>query len=406
MKLVYVVYDDLAHPCNLGVKEKVLGQARAFRELGFSVTVVAREGIGTGIYVVKDGEAVQRWAPLPAAFRRLRGVLARVAHMRELLRFAKNAEPEAVYVRWTLADPSFVTLLRDLKKTGCVVALDVPTYPYRLEASDARGRIALQVDRLFNWLIPRFVDLVVSPSDRGRLFGIASLRVGNGVDLRRIPLAPAKRCGPVRMVGVSNLTFWQGYDRVLAGLRVYYSARRPVGAEVRFDVVGDGPERARLEMLVRRYNLTPYVRFHGARAALDLDQLYGQSCVGIGALARHRVGLPSAYPLKHREYCARGIPFVYAGSDPDFDEGFPYCLRLESSEEPIVIESVVDFFRRVTLDPRYPMKMREYAESRLSWEARLAPVAAEIMSRRRRVKLVPPDKIHVSRRVTGGIGVQ
>jgi len=91
----------------------------------------------------------------------------------------------------------------------------------------------------------------------------------------------------------------------------------------------------------------------------------------VGSLGIHRIGLKEASILKAREYCARGIPFIYGIADPDFPADFPYILHLPADESPIDIEQVITFADRVLADPDHPQKMHRYAEEHLDWSVKM-----------------------------------
>ena len=60
-------------------------------------------------------------------------------------------------------------------------------------------------------------------------------------------------------------------------------------------------------------------------------------------------------------------------NDPDFPKEFPFALLADSTDAPVDMGSVREFFAgldRSDLEAR----MRDYAESKLSWRAKLSPV--------------------------------
>jgi len=81
--------------------------------------------------------------------------------------------------------------------------------------------------------------------------------------------------------------------------------------------------------------------------------------------------------VKVREYCARGIPFIIASTDPDFPDDFPYMMRVPANDEPIDIQKVIVFYERIS-STNYVDEMRKYAEQNLSWERKLSPLIDEI----------------------------
>jgi glycosyltransferase involved in cell wall biosynthesis len=129
--------------------------------------------------------------------------------------------------------------------------------------------------------------------------------VENGVDLAtwgagrpgssRGPDAPA---GRLRLVFMGRLIPLKMVDLTLEAVR----AAREGGAKVTFDVMGDGPERPRLERLAQDWGLEGTVRFHGflpqaacARRMTEADALILASvreCGGAVVLEAMAAGLP------------------------------------------------------------------------------------------------------------------
>jgi len=113
------------------------------------------------------------------------------------------------------------------------------------------------------------------------------------------------------------------------------------------------------------------VLFHGFKTDKELDKLFDKCHIAVGSLGIHRLNLKHGSVLKVREYCARGIPFIYSAIDPDFPESFPYRLKVPANENPIEIPSVVEFAGKVLLDQEHSEKMRRHAEENLDWSIKM-----------------------------------
>ena len=72
-------------------------------------------------------------------------------------------------------------------------------------------------------------------------------------------------------------------------------------------------------------------------------------------------------PLKNQEYCARGISFICAGNDSNFQSNFSYKLELTSDESPIDLEQVIDFAVKVYTNKKHNIEMRKYAFKNIDW---------------------------------------
>ena len=138
-----------------------------------------------------------------------------------------------------------------------------------------------------------------------------------------------------------------------------------------FHVVGDGAERPFLEERVKELHLEKSVIFHGVKTGKELDELFDKCHIAAGSLGLHRIGVSEGSILKVREYCARGIPFIYGAMDSDFNEKFPYILRVPADESPIDLNAVFSFADRAFSDTEHSVKMREYAKENLDWSIKM-----------------------------------
>ena len=192
------------------------------------------------------------------------------------------------------------------------------------------------------------------------------------------------------MIGVAEVHYWHGFDRLVRGLAAYYDRGRSY--KVYFHIVGElTGERERKEILplIREHGLEPYVILHGARHGLELDELFEHADFGIGSLGRHRSGITHIKTLKNREYAARGLAFAYSETDEDFDDK-AYVMKIPADETAVDIDGIVAFCRSL------PMTGREIRDSigNLSWKCQMQKVLCEVVPCTKTPALpVPPQNI-------------
>lgn len=270
------------------------------------------------------------------------------------------------------ANPAVIRWYDRLRRLGVRILMEIPTWPYDAEfaRSPLSRKLKLRIDRLFRTGMARRIDGIVTFSDAETIFGRPTLRISNGIDFGSVPL---KRGGhdvscEVRLLGVANLHFWHGYDRVIEGLARYYASapRR----RVLFDIAGEGPAAAEYAAAIRRHGLTEVVRLCGPLWGEGLDEAFDRADMGIASLGRHRNGIERIKTLKNREYAARGIPFVYSETDDDFD-AMPYVLKAPADDTPLDILALLRFLDNVELTPG---AIRATVEQTLSWDAQMARV--------------------------------
>lgn len=187
---------------------------------------------------------------------------------------------------------------------------------------------------------------------------------GNGIDIRKITTKnkPISLNKELHILVVAIIAKWHGIDRFIRGMHEYSGDNTII-----LHIVGDGPELQNLKSLTSELHLESHVIFHGYKSGADLDAMFAQCHIAIGGLADFRRGLKEVSLLKNREYCARGIPFVLAAKDIDFPDEWAYTLHVPATEDPINMEQIITFAKRVMSNQNHSQEMRKYAEQHLDW---------------------------------------
>ncbi len=197
---------------------------------------------------------------------------------------------------------------------------------------------------------------------------IPNLIMGNGFDVQSVVMREVPQyCGDnLQILCVANVHRGHGLDRLLHGIADYTGS-----TNVTLHIAGQGAENDNLLHLAKDLGITESVIFHGFVKGKPLDVLFNECHVGIGTLGLHRNGMREGSILKAREYCSRGLPFLYDAIDLDFPPDFPYILHVPADESPIDIEQILAFAKRVCADLGHPEKMRRYAEEHLDWSVKM-----------------------------------
>ena len=295
---------------------------------------------------------------------------------------------EFVYARcFQNANPWLISLFKKIKKAGIRAVTEVPTYPYDSEffLSDWSQRVSFHIDRLFRNRLYRYMDAMVTFSDATEIFGQRTIRISNGVDFDSIPLheppSYSEKSAPLHLIGVAEVHYWHGFDRLIEGLGRYYQAGT-AGRDVYFHIVGGVHPNDRyrgsafhpaFQQLMEKYNIADKVIFHDTLFGEQLTQVFNQCQFAVGSLGRHRSGITVIKTLKNREYATRGIPFIYSEQDSDFDDK-PFVLKAPADDTPIDIQKIVDFVERHHV---LPSDIRQ-SVAHLQWRNQMAQVIKEL----------------------------
>lgn len=348
MKILFLIFYGFQE--YNGISKKIRYQIDALREYGMDVRACHYE-------VMDDGS--RKWMIDGQVLANLgTGITAKIKKrlsFTPIVQYVRKEKIQCVYIRsYHNANPFTIYFVRTLKKQGVKTLLEIPTYPYDQEYSSCKEKVQLYTDRIFRHAFCKYIDAIVTFSNDKKIFGRPTICLSNGIDFNHIPLRKSLNDTnkELHLIGVAEIHFWHGFDRLLKGLGEYYSHNPDY--KVYFHLLGKMSgkrEEKEIESPIRHYNLQPFVKLYGAKHGEELDILFNQADFAIGSLARHRSGIYHIKTLKNREYAARGFGFVYSETDDDFDH-MPYVLKVPADESPIDICQLIDFCKHQSMTPQ------------------------------------------------------
>ncbi|MBR2035717.1 MAG: glycosyltransferase family 1 protein, partial [Prevotella sp.] len=324
MKVLFLIYHGFSEVS--GISKKIHYQVKGLRENGYEVHLCYYDFSSEGHrcrYI--NGKVIKDYGT------------GRMAAIRQRLdydciyKYCIDNGIQFVYARsFQNANPVLISFFRKLRKAGIRSVTEIPTYPYDGEFSGfpLLTRLGLLVDKMFRNSLSSNIDAIVTFSAAKRIFGQRTINISNGVDFDSIPIhAFTNTDDAIHLVGVAEVHYWHGYDRMVAGLGEYYK-KNPDGKKVYFHIVGgiwsgnlvDSKNAPGIQTLIDKYDIADYVIMHGQLFGEKLDEVFNKSIFAVGSLGRHRSGITEIKTLKNREYATRGIPFIYSETDSDFDD--------------------------------------------------------------------------------------
>lgn len=372
MKALFVVFHGFS--AHSGISKKIAAQCSGLTAAGVPTELCYQDITQEGMHLrMVDDKPIRNFGS---------GTRAKIAKricFSEIADYIRREGIGMLYIRYDHnASPILLRFLKQARRAGAKIALEIPTYPYDREFAQLplSYRIKFYIERLFRRRMAHSVDRIVTFSDDERIFGCPTIRISNGIDFDTMPLkAPRKETAQeLHLLAVANIHTWHGFDRVIEGLRAYYATPRE--RIVRLHIVGDGMEELieSYRRMIEAYGLGDYIDLKGALSGEALDTQFAWCDMGIASLGRHRSGITHLKSLKNREYAARGIPFVYSETDDDF-ETMPYVLKAPADETPLNIEALTGFYDRLSLTPQ---QIRDTIAGTLSWKRQMGIVAEQI----------------------------
>ena len=346
MKILFLIYHGFSDAS--GISKKIQNQINGLRQIGHKVDVCQYTVLENGHRVrMINEEIIQDYG------------LGRFAAIKKRLDYSgikdylKSHIYDIVYVRsFHNANPFTINLFETIKKNGSKIAYEIPTYPYDKEYQkfSFRNIIGLEIDKIFRKRLVSFSDAVVTFSDHKTIFGKRTISISNGIDFESIPLHSRVKSSDniINLLGVAEVHYWHGYDRVIAGLGEYY--KKECSKEIYFHIVGgvansdmNGSKYSKgFAEIISEYGIQDKVIFHGQLYGKELDEIFNNADFCIGSLGRHRSGVYNMKSIKNREYAARGIPFIYSETDTDFEDKY-FTIKAPADDSPISIDIIINF---------------------------------------------------------------
>lgn len=378
MKVLFLVYHGFSEVS--GISKKIHYQVKGLRENGYEVHLCYYDFAENGHrcrYI--NGKVLKDYG---------KGRLAAIRQRLDydcIYDYCISNGIAMVYARsFQNANPVLIRFFRKLRTAGIRCVTEIPTYPYDGEFSGfpLLTRLGLLIDKTFRNSLSRQMNAIVTFSDAKEIFGQKTINISNGVDFDSIPLHSYNKVNEdIHIVGVAEVHYWHGYDRLVAGLGEYYK-NNSNSRKVFFHIVGgiwpgnlvDSKNAPGIQTLIDKYDISKYVILHGQLFGKELDGVFNNCTFAVGSLGRHRSGITEIKTLKNREYATRGIPFIYSEKDSDFEDKV-YVLKAPADESPIDINSILRFLDGFNMSP---MEIRKTVEH-LTWKIQMENVVKEAM---------------------------
>ena len=144
-------------------------------------------------------------------------------------------------------------------------------------------------------------------------------------------------------------------------MRDYYDKKSPSDKDIYLTLIGESDELERIKLSEDYLAVKQYINAPGAKYGNDLDNEYDHADIAVSSLGMHRIGLSEGSTLKTREYCAKGIPFVYGYKEKGIDESFPFALRVPATDDMLDMKAILSFYEGIK-DLNYIDEMRTFSK--------------------------------------------
>lgn len=341
----YVItrYVDNNKNTNLGINKKIYAQMNEMQKNNLNIKLLERI--------------------LPSS--KIKKILYRIPLCNPYPRYFQDLtfyDIDFLYIRYVYSDSAFINFLKRVKKENpfIKIILEIPTYPYEKELDKNRfNYIIIKRDAFYRKKLKYYVDRIVTFSQDEFIFEIPTIQSHNGIDITAVQPRKLHLLGDtIHFIGVANLAYWHGYDRLIKSLFKYY--KKKDAKNIIFHIIGPIYSEAvqYCETLVKQYDLADHVIFHGELHGADLDAIYDIADIGVESLGAHRKSVNISSSLKSREFIAKSLPFLASTKIDILPDDFPYYIRLSNNEDDIDIESIIEFANKYLTDTTSLAKMQ------------------------------------------------
>lgn len=349
----------------VGITQKIKNQIRTVRSFGYNVHYCGYITNGVAIFNNEDKiEYVKKYSFLPPKIfnyiKRFLLILFVIDHIDNKRKY------DYAYLRWVGFDYFFLKMLKCLKGCGSINIVELHAWSSTIHITNIKMLYTVLSDKINLKQAIKYIDEFATISNDCNIKNANIVKIENGINTDNIKPRKWKYIeGKLRLCAVAIERDYHGYDRLIKGLYIYYNEFN-VQVDVTISFVGI--YSLETQKLVKKLNLENKVKFLGPKTGEELNKIYANSDLGIGALAHNRVGMYSGSSLKTKEYCANGLPFVYGWQEMSFDDNYPYALHYVMDESPININCLIFFFNGIKNDKNMIGNMQKYAIKNFSWK--------------------------------------
>lgn len=353
--MLYICYQNIFAPTFIGVRKKIMAQCRVFEKEFGKIFYTAYAG--QILYLLLEGNVLEK--EIAISKKQCNDIL---------IKWLSKYKIKRTYIRYNRSDLWFVEFLKRQKELNIKTVLEFQTYPY-----DGEENGISIVDRYYREQLHNYLDCCTTYANYKTVFDIPCIPLKNGVDINEQKEKQYRnKDGRIILLAVASFSKWHGYERIIQGMHDYYAngGRR----NIIFNIVGVGNQLGYYKRLIDDFQICDHVIFRGKLSGELLDAIYDNSDIAIGSLGFYKLGLESGAPIKLREYCARGIPFVYGYDDISFGKDDYFAYQVSNDAAPVDIGKIIDFYEAVYNGKDFIKDMRQHTAKYLTWDIIMQPV--------------------------------
>lgn len=267
----------------------------------------------------------------------------RLARLLDIANFIVDKRINYIYIRYMLALPHLILLLRKVRKVVDKIAIEVPDYPYKYKLLKRNEYVLYLIDSLFSCNLKSYIDRVFVCSNDKMVLGIKSTQLFNGTNINDYNLRSiTNNSEAINVLSISTMGVGTAVDRFLKGLAIYNKLK--FKKTIILHLVGDGISFPYYKRIIAEEKLENNVKVYGYMHGTDSTKVFNYCDIGLGVLGCHRVGIKNDSTLKSREYGLRGMPIIAENKIDILDNDYKYVMYCPYDDSPVDMNKVVEFY--------------------------------------------------------------
>lgn len=353
------------------LKQKFDGQLQSAVNLGYNVYYLAYDHKNVYLINVNKQTKEKICSTTCGSLGAYRSTFGFYDLFRALKKVLKKVKIDYIYMRYKIVSGKAIRTFKKFKAEGGKLIVEIPSYNSKEQVLSGFRKLIQRVMSMYQKKLPLYVDLytIIGADDVTLHEGKPAICISNGVCVENFAKHDCEVKGEIHILALASMRRWHAYDRLIKGL-AEYKGETPVYIEM-VGNDGDGSLKEWQELSID-LGVDEFVNFRGGMYGEELTKMMNECQVAAATLGLHRNENTVGSVLKVREYCARGIPFVYGYDDTCLDGDEVFALKVANDDSSVNIDELVKWVSNISNDGKVADKMRDFAKEKLSWEAQLS----------------------------------
>lgn len=346
--------------------QKTIAELKSFAHFGyetFAATIRPADGVYKVIvYRVEDRVTTEI---LSKDFKAKPAGLSYLDAFKYLFKYAADNNYDIVYMRRLMSKIMYAApYLGSLSKKASIV-YEIPTYPFDIPANMLYGmRDKLELAALKR--VSKYISVTSACVYQNAKVPTDWLTFENGLNISNFTETPVPELNDtISMLMIANMASWHRSERILHAIKNYsgpYKLHLVVAS-------AESKEYSDMKELAKEMGISDSIDFLNFMPLPEINELAKNIHLAVGQLSGSEYGVMETHALKHKDYCALGLPTFSTCTDSSFMGDYPYYYFIEDTDADIDLDSIIKWYEEIHKDSDYRSKMFKYAEDNLQFHS-------------------------------------